>query len=569
MAHNVRGEVRRAQLITTYGVGALVAVEDESFIVRGIDQWPVDGPNLQEPRLERALHVQGFALPPASEEGPDIPVSRFPRWYSCPSCHRLDEHKNLSSYASNICNACDVSLIPSRFVIACERGHIQDFPYMRWVHQGAPNPNQEHRLFLSTTGLTASLRSIRLECECGLDNTMEDAFSRQALVGIAKCFGQRPWLKSNDGACDSPPRTVQRGASNVWFASTKSALSIPPWSKAAFKALNQYWPVLKVVPLDALAATITGMGLAERTGYLVGDLVEAVKLRKEDAGGRTGIDRETLRLQEYEALLHGAPDTPQNPDFVCIPGELGPYGRRWFDTVMLVRRLREVRVLQSFTRLLPAGPGDDARQAPIFVDDPGWLPAIEVRGEGVFLRLDPNRLRDWEARSDVRRRAKIITERYGARFQGTGIRPDREITARLLLVHTLAHALIGQWALDSGYPAASLRERLYVGDDHAAILIYTATSDSAGSLGGVVAQAGRDLLDETLREAIDQSGWCSSDPICIESEAAGADSLNLAACHACLLLPEVSCEERNVLLDRALLIGTPNEPRIGFFASDS
>lgn len=51
------------------------------------------------------------------------------------------------------------------------------------------------------------------------------------------------------------------------------------------------------------------------------------------------------------------------------------------------------------------------------------------------------------------------------------------------------------------------------------------------------------------------AAWCSSDPLCIESEPGGTDALNLAACHCCALLPETSCEEMNLLLDRAGLIG--------------
>ena len=69
-----------------------------------------------------------------------------------------------------------------------------------------------------------------------------------------------------------------------------------------------------------------------------------------------------------------------------------------------------------------------------------------------------------------------------------------------MLIHSLAHAVIDQWALDSGYPASSLRERLYVDDDMAGFLIYTATSDSAGSLGGVVAEAEPDRLEASFRE---------------------------------------------------------------------
>ena len=133
------------------------------------------------------------------------------------------------------------------------------------------------------------------------------------------------------------------------------------------------------------------------------------------------------------------------------------------------------------------------------------------------------------------------------------------------MIHTLAHVLMDQWSLDSGYPTASLRERLFVSDRMAGLMIYTATSDSAGSLGGVVGQASPNLLDGSLRDAMERAGWCSNDPVCSETEAQGAESLNLAACHSCVLLPEVSCEEMNQLLDRVLLIGTPIERDIGFF----
>ena len=97
------------------------------------------------------------------------------------------------------------------------------------------------------------------------------------------------------------------------------------------------------------------------------------------------------------------------------------------------------------------------------------------------------------------------------------------------------------------------------------LLIYTATSDSAGSLGGVVAQADPRALEDAVGEAVQTASWCSSDPLCAEADAAGVDSLNLAACHACVLLPEVSCEEMNLFLDRALLVGTTEEPEVGFF----
>jgi hypothetical protein len=100
----------------------------------------------------------------------------------------------------------------------------------------------------------------------------------------------------------------------------------------------------------------------------------------------------------------------------------------------------------------------------------------------------------------------------------------------------------------------------------AGVLIYTATSDSAGSLGGVVAQGEYKRLRASLESALDRISWCSQDPPCMESVADEFGSLNLAACYACSLLPETSCETNNTFLDRALLIGTPEDQKIGFFS---
>lgn len=563
------GSVRRSQLVTTYGVGAIIAIEDQSFIVAGIDRWDVEGPNIHEPRLERELGVKGFVLPPTSEKRPDIPVRRFPNWHSCPVCKRLAPHKFFASFSKNKCNVCGADLVPSRFVVACELGHLDDFPYFRWVHAGIPGGSEsEHEMSIEATGTTASLRDIIISCSCKASMSMDGAFGSQALKNIGyKCGGRRPWLGGASELCDQLPRTLQRGASNVWFSIGRSALSIPPWSEGAYKHLNKHWAMLKYVPDDALATTIGESGIAAKGDFTVEDLVEAVQRRRKTEGAPSD-DLEPLKQGEYEALIKGRPEESTKQDFVCVPTEtVDSDVSQWIERVMLVKRLREVRVLESFTRVLPPGPADDVnRRAPLFEEHPGWLPAIEVTGEGVFLVLDQEILGPWESDSMVKSRVEKIQRNYKKRFEDWGKTPDRTITPRLVLIHTLAHALINQWSLDSGYPAASLRERLYVSDAMAGLLIYTATNDSAGSLGGVVAQAEPGRLGASLTEAIENAAWCSSDPLCVEAAASGVDALNLAACHACVLLPEVSCEEMNLLLDRALLIGTPEHPEIGYFS---
>lgn len=565
----IKGEIRRSQLITTYGIGAVVAFEDESFMVAGIDQWDPAPPDLHEPRLERRLHVDGFRVPPASEDNdkPDIPVVRFPTWGHCPACKRLDRHNRLTSLYKNVCNRCSVPLVPSRFVICCENGHIDDFPYFNWVHAGSPRVEGEHRMELDTAGDTASLRSILITCSCGKRATMEDAFQRHAMSGVTGCRGRRPWLTEDDEDCDRMPRVLQRGASNVWFSITHSAISIPPWSEGAFKLLNRHWEMLRHLNDEtALRGVLEGLRLGEGSGYSVDDLVLAVKQRQMGEQEPEDGSVEAFRRDEYRALVNGRPENSKDQQFVCVPADTIPGTvRPWIEKTMVVKRLREVRALESFSRLNPPSLDPDAVRPPLYDERPGWLPAVEINGEGVFFVVDAKELADWEHRPAVTERVRRLDQNYRARFDEFGGTPDREISPRLVMLHTLAHALITEWALDSGYPASSLRERLYVADDMHGFLLYTATSDSAGSLGGVVAEAEPDRLEVSFPEAVARASWCSGDPLCVESGPGGVDGLNLAACHACTLLPEVSCEEMNLLLDRALLVGTPEDRAIGFF----
>lgn len=567
MPPRTKGEIRRSQIITTYGIGSIVPVEDESFMVAGIDRWPPEPPNLHEPRLERRLRVNGFRLPPASDDGPDVPVVRFPTWSHCPSCRRLDRHDMLSSTFKNECNACKVNLIPSRFVICCRNGHIDDFPYFRWVHVGSPRTDgEQHRMVLESAGDTASLADIVITCTCKKRATMEGAFAKMALKDVTRCVGQRPWLSANDEACAETPRALQRGASNVWFSLTHSAISIPPWSEGAFLILNKHWEMLRHLPDDAsLRAVLTGMGLAIGTGYTTDDLIDAVNRRRDNEAADDEELADALKRDEYLALLNGSVERSRTQQFVCIPSADVPYELSGMvERVMLVKKLREVRALESFSRIVPPESGTAGPRPPLFDENPNWLPAVEVNGEGVFITMSSGALAEWERSPWVISRVAQIDENYRARFAARGMLPDRSITPRLVLIHTLAHAVIDQWALDSGYPASALRERLYANENMAGFLIYTATSDSAGSLGGVIAEAEPARFSASIRELYARVSWCSADPLCIESGPNGVDGLNLAACHSCILLPEVSCEEMNTLLDRALLVGTPETPGIGF-----
>ena len=573
------GEVRTSQVVTTYGVGSIVPVGDESFMMAGLDRWIVgEREEIHEARLEQQLRVSRFYLPPSGHERGDIPVVRFPEWHYCPSCRRLEAHNYFcSSRYDNTCNKCNVRLVPSRFVAACGNGHIQDFPYFSWVHAGHGDGSRSggHELLITAAGASASLRNVVVSCSCGVaSRSMEGAFASTALRGVSKCRGERPWLGDREGDCGEALRTLQRGASNVYFSLQRSALSIPPWSEEGYKLLSKAWSEVKHIVRDhpdAALAVFEGKlnGPWKGADVTAEEMLQISRdrLDRESAEEKIETSPEYLREQEYVALSHGKEGGGENQDFVAVPAEIDhPSLQDWFDQVTIVKRLREVRAVEGFTRLLPYTPGEpDERRASLFRDDPDWRPAIEVIGEGIFLRLRKDSLVDWETLENVQIRASGIHENLTRRFVGLGLEPTQSVTPRLLLLHSLAHSLINQWSLDCGYPTASLRERLYVSDSMAGLLIYTATTDSAGSLGGVIAQAESGRLATTFLRAVNTSRWCSADPVCIETEAAGVDSLNLAACHSCLLLPETSCEHSNIFLDRGLMVGTPQESTLGLY----
>jgi hypothetical protein len=278
-----------------------------------------------------------------------------------------------------------------------------------------------------------------------------------------------------------------------------------------------------------------------------------------------------LRSDEYKALIQGRSENSSEQDFVCIPAnDPGRYSAETFENIMMVKRLRVVKALTSFSRIkgFQAGTPEEYL-SPLFAEKTDWLPAIEVVGEGVFFEFIRADVEAWEKNPAVVSRIAKLDNRYRQLIEQNAalVVSGESITPRKVLLHSFAHILIDAWSLESGYPASALTERLYVSDEMLGVLIYTATSDSQGSLGGLVSQAERERLDGSLKRALVRAAWCSSDPMCIETDSSGVGSLNLVACHSCMLLPEVSCELSNVFLDRALLLGIPSDPSIGFFKS--
>ncbi|MBG6121314.1 DUF1998 domain-containing protein [Corynebacterium aquatimens] len=567
--------IRRAQLISTYGIGSLLPVEHESFIVMGQNSWPPKWINkYHNGKRSNAIHADELAtalgvkdlIPPPAEDIFQIPVRRFPEMYACPICKRLDFWTDLARDSStygkmNICVDCkteNATLIPSRFVAVCKDGHIQDFPYYSWVHRGSSGDctPRESKLSLHTQATHDSLQGLIIKCTCGAKRSMEGALGRARL---GNCRGRYPWLDDKEPAnCDKELIGLQRGAANVWQSIIHSAITVPGSSEAGPIAsfLNEN-PWMLALPPERRDKFI--LDEAQNNGFEPEELSRAVEQRTSSSPNVESLKE--LRSREYKALQTELLDQGGNSEFLSLPkvADSDFKDRTKVSLVSDIARLREVRVLSGFYRVELSEENSWQSTALLSNRKEDWLPAIEAWGEGVFFKLDEQLVSDWETRPWPNQRfERILSISQNPRALKASV--------RMVLLHSLAHILINQLSLVAGYTAASIRERLYADDDQCGVLLYTAGSDSAGSLGGLSALSSLPKAEEILLGALETARWCSADPVCIESGLRGLDSMNLAACHYCMLVPEVSCEHNNVLLDRAMLIGTPDDPSKGFFS---
>lgn len=591
------GDVRPSQVITTFGPGAIVDLQTLSVIVAGIDGWHLDEDLvIHEPRLQRALKVKRFfSAEPASgnyfTKRGTVPTFLFPRYQVCthPECATLSEPgEELVEYNEKTqemeCKAPNCKgrgkfrapTIPAPFVVACPSGHIDDFPWRAYVHRDA-DTNCKKRMRLVYSGTTGSVSDIWIYCACDAKRSVSDAFGENRSLALGECTRKRPWLgiKNKDPhECKHAGqlRAIQRGATNGWFPLVRSALSIKEAASPIGQALKKC-PQHQVEKIDSQEKLQTLLEL-EMFPALAEFKAEDIWQTLLKERGEIETDEIDLRLPEWNAFrdIEGSNQGDQS-DFFLEAGEVPDFLADKVDRIVLARKLLEVRALTSFTRIDYASGMDDdgmgASRAPIYKERQDWLPAVEVRGEGIFLELKEEALAAWEAEPAVQKRAAAIEQKYKEWAAERGVDADDFPGARYVLLHSLAHVLMRQLALDCGYSESSVRERIYSSTDPerkmAGILLYTASADSEGSLGGLVDLGTKERLPNLIHNALENAKRCSSDPLCADHQPDVHATINGAACHACVLAPETSCEAFNRFLDRNFLVPTMAYSDMAYF----
>jgi hypothetical protein len=445
------------------------------------------------------------------------------------------------------------------------KGHVGDIDWYRFVHDR--NPQCRRHLWIDERGTSGDIAEIFIRCECG-----EAAPLMRATIpgSLGHCDGSRPWLgPGTKESCDELIRLLVRHATNACFPQIMSVISLPDRNETLEKAVTQVWEnFLQYVDTPdelkkerqrkpPVKAALEGLSHEE--------MMQEIEARK---GMGADAPSKSVKQAEFEvptaAKEEVGQDTPDG-DFFARTLPRSVWDRPWtasVERVVLIHRLREVVAQLGFTRFEASSPDVEGELQMGVVAAPlarelSWLPAVENRGEGVFVQFRKAAVQEWLARPEVVERGRRLRAGFEC-WQQQHPQSHREFPGMpYFLLHSLSHLLLTAVALECGYPASSIRERVYALDAGYGVLLYTGTPDAEGTLGGLV-EAGRQI-DRHVRAALELGRLCSNDPVCAQHDPQSPHEcrcLHGAACHGCLLIAETSCEQHNDFLDRALVVPT-------------
>lgn len=462
--------------------------------------------------------------------------------------------------------------------------------------------------------------SIHIECK-NCKEKHPDSY-KYKLEGITNlkvvCKGHRPWtspvdkktitIKSRRDALEkevpeSPclvgeMQVTLATANNVYYANNTSSLYIPyelVQAQSITLTINDMVKELtgkfKTLNENKVSNGESELSLSDyASSYIVPEKLEKMKweTRTLDIASiaenittiRTkfldGIEEEQLnagelmtsyRYEEYSVFHNTTSHASKELEFSAVP--IPKILQSHFDVIRKVDSLKITSVQLNFSRVeSPSFPDplDSENNISQYIHVKGknqirCLPAIQSLGEGIFFSIDQYAIANWisEFKNKLFQSGRAHIFEKDDHYNKERLKTSN-IKERYFLVHTMSHLLMKELEFSCGYPVASLKERLYVSEKMAGFLIFT-SEGSEGSMGGLVSQTEGRKLEELIVTALRRAEICSTDPLCWEGTGSGHSSLNLAACFSCSIVSETACEERNLMLDRRILL----DPEFGFF----
>ncbi len=572
------GDVRENQILNTFGIGSIVEFVKHTVIIAGVDDWDENSEEKIHHRKLAAMVGVDYFLPPSAacmNKTGDIQALLFPSTFHCPICKKILPNISLKPDGSSLhCpltrngKRCRAPLLPSRFVVTCDNGHMEDFPYSWWVHKSdvCSSGKREPQISMFNVGNRSDLESLYLKCEdCGQQAKMSDAFLHNAFHVKEKysCRSQYPHLKEgqipDQEPCSMHLKTRLRSSSGVYFPVCLSAISIPPWSELLVQYLEKERETLDSLGKEEALSHIRQVIYPQlKHKFTLDSLLLAYQLIQEQEEEQ--VTEESVYLEEYQVLCQG--DVQQQGEYAGKTVPLPEEFRGFLRKVVAVEKLAVVQTLLGFTRGAAWSSGDirDPRIVPLSQEKKTWLPGMKLHGEGIFLEFQQDALDAWA--ESLGNRYEKIKDNLDESHLNT-----EKFSPQYVFLHSFSHLFIRALSDVCGYHSASIQEKIYSTmsgkGDMCGVLVYLVSTDSQGSLGGLI-QVAEEKLTEVFHRMLQDALWCSGDPLCSNATHQGANALNYAACHDCLLLPETSCEMNNSLLDRVSVVGLPQQRELGF-----
>lgn len=596
-----------SQLLLTYGPGAMLDLPHHAVVVSGLQGWNYSGGHkqIEEERLVPLLKQQlnlgpeftGLRAPPELDEErhdnarPAVDVVLFPKWFTVEdggvagasvaspgeTWRRMVEFSQLTITNGDRLRFTDDAgkhdVNPIRFVAACPKGHLEDIEW-RWLVHRKGDRTCKKSMFWVERGVSSDPSDISVRCSCGARVTMADLYKPKFL---GSCHANSPWLRparEADDTCQEDLRLLPRSATNTYFAQTITIISLTTSSDRLLQVIAAHRSFIDDFLEDPTLVSILRRNRQTKDDFVafsddeIEKAIAGLSLNPDDASSQNP------RIAEFDTLASGAAIIGHDGAGSVLFAETLPRASlagplpTILKSVVKVNRLREVTCLYGFTRLEPPPSPAESELDEIQLNVGGapltrqtqWLPAIEQYGEGIFVHFDAAELKTWLGRPAVQDASKQMYRAEAADSARFG-RKERHMGPAYWAIHSLSHALMAELAMEGGYPLSSMKERIYSSGTAQAgrfgLLIYTSTAGAQGTLGGLSETAHR--LPAVLHRALTRVSLCSNDPICSDHRV-GSEfderSLQGAACHACLLVPETSCESRNSRLDRTLITHT-------------
>jgi len=542
----------------------------------------------------------------------NISVKKFPSWGLCSRCKALSKFDPLTS--PKLCNSNNIEprlrrseksefkpcseiknkgkIEPIRFIAYCSKGHIDDLPWIKIMKQNCTkscdmseksHSSSQPMLFLSDNSLGNGFASLVIECGACLQQTnlagissnkgnFLDEFGEQ----IFKCSGNKPWSTCENEDCDLISDIEPRAASKIYNSIQLSSIYVPEadsiTSEFILDPTVQDW-----INNDTLISEIelilnnVPVAFGDKYNLSTKQMLEMIQEERdliisEMDDDDSDEDSEFLTL-EYETLCKKRVD---HAKFVSKSIPLNKFSSKIeekFSNLSQIKKLHSSVALLGFKRIGKAII-DDKLSFNAARKNVNFLPGYEIIGEGIFIDFGYEKVFDWLSKNSKFAIKEEQLKKNGSKNPFLSFN-ESNFNYGYVMMHTFSHMLMNQLSIECGYSITEIKERIYFCEANkmAGVLIYTASSDSAGSLGGLVRMIKPNYFESLVENAIINARHCSNDPICRESQGQGYSSLCMAACHACAMIPELACcsYPSNSFLDRNALIGDEDQA-IGYFS---